>query len=125
VMAAPAHYQGKVVGALVLGIPLWRLQQQLSKQLQMELAGKDRVVVWVYVYQGDKLHHHGTPPDLDKLVPDTNTRKAGLAKSPGGFTGEVAQYGFWYCYGVRPLRVFGPDLGVVIFRMEADEKSKS
>jgi hypothetical protein len=125
VMAAPAHYQGKVVGALVLGIPLWRLQQQLSKQLQMELAGKDRVVVWVYVYKGDVLHHHGTPPDLDKLVPDANARKAGLAKSPGGFTGQVQQYGFWYGYGVRPLRVFGPDVGVVIFRMEAEEKKKS
>ncbi|HET6337805.1 MAG TPA: hypothetical protein VFG30_31510 [Polyangiales bacterium] len=124
VMAAPAHYQGKTAGALVLGIPLWRLQQQLSKQLQMELAGKERVVVWVYVYQGDQLHHHGTPPDLDKIVPDANARKAGLAKSPGGFTGEVAQYGFWYGYGVRPLRVFGPDIGVVIFRMEAEEKSK-
>ena len=123
VMAAPAHYQGQVVGALVLGIPLWRLQQQLSKQLQMELAGKDRVVVWVYVYQGDVLHHHGTPPDLDKLVPDGNTRRAGLAKSPGGFTGEVQQYAFWYGYGVRPLRVFGDDVGVVIFRMEAEEKS--
>src|SRR5262249_635682 len=84
VMASPAHYQAKIVGALVLGIPLWRLQQQLSKQLQMELAGKDRVVVWVYVYQGDKLHMHGTPPDLDKLVPDGNARRAGLAKSPGG-----------------------------------------
>jgi hypothetical protein len=124
VMAAPAHYQGKTAGALVLGIPLWRLQQQLSKQLQMELAGKERVVVWVYVYQGDQLHHHGTPPDLDKLVPDANARKTGLAKSPGGFTGAVAQYGFWYGYGVRPLRVFGPDIGVVIFRMEAEEKSK-
>jgi hypothetical protein len=125
VMAAPAHYEGKVVGALVLGIPLWRLQQQLSKQLQMELAGKDRVVVWVYVYQGGALHHHGTPPDLDKLVPDAATRTAGLAKSPGGFTGAVQQYAYWYGYGVRPLRVLGPDVGVVIFRMEADEKPRS
>ncbi|HKU36795.1 MAG TPA: hypothetical protein VJR89_01575 [Polyangiales bacterium] len=122
VMAAPAHYQGQVVGALVLGIPLWRLQQQLSKQLQMELAGKDRVVIWVYVYRGDELHHHGTPPDLDKLVPDAKARQAGLAKSPGGFTAAVQQYAFWYGYGVRPLRALGPDLGVVIFRMEADEK---
>ena len=125
VMAAPAHYEGKVVGALVLGIPLWRLQQQLSKQLQMELAGKDRVVVWVYIYKGDELFFHGTPPDLDKLVPDANARKAGLAKSRGGFTGEVQQYAYWYGYGVRPLRVLGPDLGVVIFRMEADEKVES
>jgi hypothetical protein len=117
-MAAPAHYRGEVVGAMVLGIPLWRLQQVLTKQLQMELAGKDRVVVWVYVYRGDELHHHGTPPDLDKLVPDAATRKAGLAKSPGGFTGAAAQYAYWYGYGVFPLRQFGPDIGAVIFRME-------
>jgi hypothetical protein len=122
IMAAPAHYHGEVVGALVLGIPLWRLQQVLTKQLQMELAGKERVVVWVYVYRGNELYHHGTPPDLDKLVPDGAARKAGLAKSPGGFTGDVAQYGFWYGYGVRPLRALGPDLGVVIFRMEARNK---
>jgi hypothetical protein len=122
IMAAPAHYRGEVVGALVLGIPLWRLQQVLSKQLQMELAGKERIVVWVYVYLGDELYHHGTPPDLDKLVPKRAARKAGLAKSPGGFTGDVAQYGYWYGYGVRPLRVLGPDLGVVIFRMEQRNK---
>lgn len=119
-MAAPAHREGKVVGAMVLGIPLWRLQQVLSKQLQMELAGKDRVVIWVYVYRGAELYMHGTPPDLDKLVPDAATRRAGLAKSPGGFTGEVAQYAFWYGYGVRPLRLLGPDIGVVIFQMEPD-----
>ena len=34
--------------------------------------------------------------------------------------GEVAQYGYFYGYGVRPLRVLGPDIGVVIFRMESD-----
>jgi hypothetical protein len=121
-MAAPAHYHGEVVGALVLGIPLWRLQQVLTKQLQMELASKDRVVIWVYVYRGDELHHHGTPPDLDKLVPNAAARGGGLAKSPGGYTGEVAQFGYWYGYGVRPLRVFGPDVGVVIFRMESQQK---
>jgi hypothetical protein len=117
-MAAPAHYKGEVVGALVLGIPLWRLQQVLTKQLQMELSSKKPIVIWVYVYRGDELHNHGTPPDLDKLVPDGNARRAGLANSPGGFTGAVAQYAYWYGYGVRPLRVFGPDIGVVIFRME-------
>jgi hypothetical protein len=117
-MAAPAHYRGEVVGALVLGIPLWRLQQVLTKQLQMELSGKVPVVIWTYVYRGSELHHHGTPPDLDKLIPDTAARQAGLAKSPGGYTGEVAQYSYWYGYGVRPLRVFGPDVGVVLFEME-------
>src|SRR5262249_20155168 len=57
VMAAPAHYQGQVVGALVLGIPLWRLQQRLSKQLQMEEAGKSKkpgTVLWAYLYRGDE-----------------------------------------------------------------------
>jgi hypothetical protein len=117
-MAAPAHYKGEVVGALVLGIPLWRLQQVITKQLQMEIGGKQSIVLWVYVYRGAELHHHGTPPDLAKLLPDDATRKAGLAKSPGGFTGEVQQYAYWYGYGVRPLRVFGPDIGVVIVRME-------
>jgi hypothetical protein len=117
-MAAPAHYKGEVVGALVLGIPLWRLQQVITKQLQMEIGGKQAVVLWVYVYRGAELHHHGTPPDLAKLLPDDATRKAGLAKSPGGFTGEVQQYAYWYGYGVRPLRVFGPDIGVIIVRME-------
>lgn len=117
-MAAPAHYKGEVVGAMVLGIPLWRLQQVLSKQLQMELGGKAGIVLWVYVYRGDEVHHHGTPPDLDKLVPDDAARKAGYAKSPGGFTGALQEYGYWYGYGVRPLRILGPDIGVVIFRME-------
>jgi hypothetical protein len=117
-MAAPAHYKGQVVGALVLGIPLWRLQQLITKQLQMELGGKDSVVIWAYVYRGAELYHHGTPPDLDKLVPDDAARKAGYAKSPGGFTGQVQQYGYWYGYGVRPLRVFGPDVGVVLVRMQ-------
>jgi hypothetical protein len=119
VMAAPSHFGGEVVGALVLGIPLWRLQQQLSKQLQLEEAGKKQgLVIWVYVYRGDELHMHGTPADLDKIVPDGKSRAAGLAKSPGGYTGEVAQYGYWYGYGVRPIRVLGDGVGMVVFRME-------
>ncbi|HET8935890.1 MAG TPA: hypothetical protein VFN67_20725 [Polyangiales bacterium] len=117
-MAAPAHYKGEVVGALVMGIPLWRLQQLITKQLQMELSGKESVVIWAYVYRGAELHHHGTPPDLDKIVPDEAARKAGYAKSPGGFTGEIQQYGYWYGYGVRPLRVLGPDIGLVLVRMQ-------
>lgn len=118
-MAAPARYRGEVVGALTLGIPLWRLQQQLSRQLQADAAGKESgVVLWAYVYRGAELHRHGTPQDLDLMVPDVRARRAGYARSPGGFTGEVAQYGFWYGWGVRPLRVLGDDIGVVIFRMD-------
>jgi len=120
VMAAPAHYGDEVVGALVLGIPLWRMQQRLSKQLQMEEAGgkKQGVVVWVYLYRGDELHSHGTPRDLDQIVPNGAARRAGYAKSPGGFTGEVEQYSYWYGYGVRPLRILGDDIGMIVFRMD-------
>ncbi len=120
VMAAPARFQGEIVGAMVLGIPLWRLQQRISKQLQSEETGKKDAspVLWAYVYRGDQLHMHGTPPDLNQLVPDGKARKAGLAKSAGGYTGAIAQYGYWYGYGVRPLRVLGPDTGLVLFRME-------
>jgi hypothetical protein len=119
ILASPARYRGEVVGALVLGIPLWRMQQRLSKQLQMEEAGKKPgVVLWVYLYRGDELHHHGTPRDLDLLVPDGKTRKAGLARSAGGFTGDAQQYGYWYGYGVMPLPSLGPDVGTVIFRMD-------
>ena len=90
----------------------------ITKQLQMEIGGKESVVLWVYVYRGAELHHHGTPPDLDKLIPDDAARKAGYANNPGGFTGAVQQYAYWYGYGVRPLRIFGPDIGVIIVRME-------
>ncbi|MDD9946404.1 MAG: hypothetical protein OXU20_35495 [Myxococcales bacterium] len=119
VMAAPAHYGDDVVGALVIGVPLWRWSQRLSKQLQMEAAGKDKgAVLWVYLYRGDELHHHGTPPDLDELVPTPDARRAGYQKSPGGFTGTVQQYGFWYGYGVRPLPALGEDVGIILFRMD-------
>jgi hypothetical protein len=119
VMAAPSHYGDEVVGALVLGIPLWRLQQRLSKQLQMEEAGqKQGVVIWAYLYRGDEVHAHGTPRDLDLIVPDAKARSAGMARSPGGFTGEVSQYSYWYGYGVRPIRVLGPNTGMVVFRMD-------
>jgi hypothetical protein len=119
VMAAPARYRGHVVGALVLGIPLWRLQQRLSRQLQgEEAASKKEVVIWVYLYRGAELFHHGTPRDLDSIVPGPELRQAGLRASPGGFTGEVSQFGYEYGYGVRPLRMLGADIGTVIFRME-------
>jgi len=118
VMASPARYDGKVVGALVLGIPLWRLQQRLSKQLQMEEAKGPGLVLWVYLYRGDELHHHGTPPDLEPSLPKLADRTAALAKSPKGYTGDFQQLGFWYGYGVKPLPILGPDLGAIIVRMD-------
>lgn len=116
--AAPAQKNDQVVGAVLTGIPLWRLAQRLTKQLQLDHVSEKGAILWVYLYRGDKLHHFGTPPDLDKVVPDAATRKAGLARSPGGFTGQVIQFGRWYAYGVLPLRILGPDTGAIIFRSD-------
>jgi hypothetical protein len=117
--AAPARSKDtQVVGAVLTGIPLWRLAQRLTKQIQLDHVSERGAILWVYLYRGDKLHHFGTPPDLDKMVPDAAARKAGLARSPGGFTGEVIQFGRWYAYGVLPLRILGPDIGAIIFRSD-------
>jgi hypothetical protein len=117
--AAPARSKDdQIVGAVLTGIPLWRLAQRLTKQIQLDHVSERGAILWVYLYRGDKLHHFGTPPDLDKVVPDAATRKAGLARSPGGFTGEVIQFGRWYAYGVLPLRILGPDIGAIIFRSD-------
>jgi hypothetical protein len=121
IMAAPSRYEDKVVGGVVLGIPLWRLAQRLSRQLQAEHAGTG-IVLWVYVYRGDRIFHHGTPQSLDMLVPNANARRAGYQKSPGGFTGEAVQFGSWYGFGVRPLRILGDDVGVIVFRMDPKKK---
>jgi hypothetical protein len=116
--AAPAKKDEKIVGAVLTGIPLWRLAQRLTRQIQLDHVGEKGAILWVYLYRGDKLHHFGTPPDLDTVVPDAATRKAGLAKSPGGFTGELLQFGRWYAYGVFPLKLLGPDMGAVVFRSD-------
>jgi hypothetical protein len=116
--AAPAKKGDQVVGAVLAGIPLWRLSQRLSKQLQLDHVSEKGAILWVYLYRGDKLHHFGTPPDLDTVVPDAGARRSGLEKSSGGFTGELMQFGRWYGYGVLPIRALGPDLGVVIFRSD-------
>mgnify|MGYP001140056897 CR=1 FL=1 len=123
IMASPARYRDEVVGCMALGIPLWRIAQRLSRQLQTEYAGTD-TVIWTYLFRGDELHHFGTPQSLDLVVPDGKARTEGLGKSPDGFTGEMYQFGSWYGYGVHPLRVVGDDVGTVIFRMEGKNKGK-
>lgn len=118
---APAHHDGRVVGAIVAGLPLWRIAQQLSNQLQLDNAQalQHGELVWALMYEGDELHYHSAyPPDLRELVPNAEQRAAGLASSPGGYTGEVNQYGRWYGYGVLPLPTLGENVGVVLFRSD-------
>lgn len=115
--ATPAIRNGERVGVIMSGTPLWREAQKLGRQLQGERPNPT-LVLWVYLYRGDTLHHHGAPADLTNVVPDAAARSAGLARSPGGFTGEVMQFGRWYGYGVLPLPELGPDVGAVIFRAD-------
>lgn len=114
---APARRDGRIVGAVLAGTPLWRTAQRATRQIQAEHAEELRngAILWVYLYREDQLHHHGTPADLDTVVPDAAARAAGLERSPGGFTGELAQFGRWYGYGVFPLPRIAPDVGAVVF----------
>ncbi|MBZ0116710.1 MAG: hypothetical protein K8H88_06940 [Sandaracinaceae bacterium] len=119
--AAPARHHGDVVGAVVAGLPLWRLSQQLSNQLRLEHADpvSQGLLVWATVYRGDQMHPHaGFPADLLQLVPSAADRERALSASPGGYTGELAQYGRWYGYGVMPMPSLGEDMGVILFRSD-------
>ncbi len=121
VFAAPARHEGRVVGAIVAGLPLWRLAQQLTRQLQLQHAEElsRGELIWVLVLRGDEQHYHaGFPPDLRQLVPDATRRRDGLSASPGGFTGELQQFGRWYGFGVLPVPTIGDDVSIVFFRSD-------
>ena len=118
--AAPSEKGGQRVGAVLTGIPLWRLAQRLTKQLQLDHVSEQGTILWVYLVRQDRLHHFGTPPDLDSALPQADAQKAGLKRSPGGFTGEFLQFGRWYAYGIAPLAALGPDVQVLIVRSDPD-----
>lgn len=112
--AAPSIRDGKVVGAVVVGIPLWRLAQKLSRQLRVEQAEQDPP--WVYLYKDDRVFHWDTPPQIDALVPAASVRNEVLAVSPSGYTDTTLLQGDPEVYGVFPIALLGPDLGTIIFR---------
>ncbi len=119
--AAPARHEERIVGAVVAGIPLWRESQRLSRQLRVELAPEVErgLIVWVYLYKGDRVFASlEAPPEVTEKLPDPATRAAGLARSPGGFTGEVRIHGKWYGYGVVPMPGVGEDIGVIVMRAD-------
>ncbi len=112
--AAPSLRDGKVVGAVLAGIPLSRLAQRLSRQFRVEQ--KAGAPVWVYLFKGNRLFHWDTPPEVDALVRDPVARAKALAASPAGYTEQVRLQGELQVYGVFPLALLGPDLGTIIFR---------
>ncbi len=112
--AAPSLRDGKVVGAVLAGIPLSRLAQRLSRQFRVEQeAGAP---VWVYLYKGDRLFHWDTPPEVDLLVRDPTARVKGLAASPAGYVEKSRLQGELQVYGAFPLALLGPDVGTIVFR---------
>ena len=112
--AAPSLRAGKVVGAVLAGIPLSRLAQRLSRQFRVEQKKGARV--WVYLYKGDRIFHWDTPPQVDALVRDPVARAKALAASPAGYTEKARLQGELQVYGVFPLELLGPDVGTIIFR---------
>ncbi|MDB4985834.1 MAG: hypothetical protein JWN04_1012 [Myxococcaceae bacterium] len=116
--AAVSAKNGANVGAVLTGIPLWRLAQRLTKQLQLDHVSEKGAILWVYLLRGDQLHHFGTPPDLDTMLPSADLRTAQLARSPGGFTGEFLQFGRWYAYGIVPLPLLGPQIAALVVRSD-------
>ena len=112
--AAPSLRDGKVVGAVLAGIPLSRMAQRLSRQFRVEQ--KEGASVWVYLYKGERIFHWDTPPQVDVLIRDPVARAKGLAASPAGYTEKVRLQGDLQVYGVFPLALLGPDVGTIIFR---------
>jgi len=121
IFAAPSRHEGRVVGAVVAGLPLWRMAQQMGRQLQLDNAEQVHrgELVWALILRGDEPHFHaGFPPDLRGMVPDAARRREGLEGSPGGFTGQIQLYGRWYGYGVLPVPSVGDDVTVILFRSD-------
>jgi hypothetical protein len=119
---APARHDGRVVGAVVAGLPLWRLSQQLTRQLNLEHAQQVQAgeIFWAIVYRGDQIHQHADfPQELEPAVPNEAERDRELRASPGGYTGEMERYGRWYGYGILPLPSLGEGIGVMLFRSDA------
>ena len=112
--AAPSLRDGKVVGAVLAGIPLSRMAQRLSRQFRVEQ--KKGASVWVYLYKGERIFHWDTPPQVDVLIRDPVARAKGLAASPAGYTEKVRLQGDLQVYGVFPLELLGSDVGTIIFR---------
>lgn len=118
--AAPARHEGRTVGAVAAAMPLWSIAQRITRQLRGNHAAdiERGVAIWAYVYEGEHIHHRGTPPDLDLLVPNQEARNAAFAERPNGYTGMITLFGRNYGYGVVPMPSLGEDIGLVIFRAE-------
>jgi hypothetical protein len=116
--AAPVDRGGERVGAVVAGIPLWRMAQRLSRQLRVEnvSAIEQGLVLWAYVLKGDRLFHKGVPPELTGQLPEGAQLRSLMADHPEGTTGHFKLHGRTYAFGVAPLPSVADDVGLVVVR---------
>ncbi len=120
IFVGPAKRNGEVVGAVVAGIPLWRMAQRLTQQLRLERAEEigNGAIIWAYVTKGERVFG---PPDaaheLTSALPDAAARAAGLSASPGGYTGQLRLYNSkWFGYGLLPIPTMGEDVNLMVLR---------
>lgn len=121
---APSRANGEVVGVMAAGIPLWREAQRLSRQLRLDHAQdiQQGLVLWAYIYKGDRVFASPEAPnELTNALPDAATRRAGLERSTGGFTGDIRAFHKWYGYAVVPLTGIGDDVGLIVVRADIPE----
>jgi hypothetical protein len=118
----PSVHEGRVVGAVVAGLPLYRMAQQISSQIQLEDAPQMQAGAQAFTlfYYGDENHYHADfPENILGAVPDGEQRASGLSgRERGGYTGEFEQFGRWYGFAVIPLPYIGDDVGMVMFRSD-------
>jgi len=118
---APAERDGERVGAVVAGIPLWRLAQRLSTQLRLETTDQQNTILWVFTTKGDRLFQPQSGIEIAADLPDGPARAKGLAEHPDGYLGKVKSYGRTYGFGVfEAPQLPGEDTGFVIVRSNPD-----
>ncbi|MFW6050531.1 MAG: cache domain-containing protein [Myxococcota bacterium] len=118
--AAPVTHDGERVGAVVAGIPLWRLAQRLSRQMRVEHAQEieQGLVLWAYVLWEGRLHHMGTPPELDEALPSGAELQKRWDADPDAVEGHVQLHGRTYGYAMAPLSTVGEGVGLLVVRAD-------
>lgn len=120
VFASPVSVDGERVGAVVSGIPLWRLAQRLSRQMRVDNSPRieQGLVLWAYLLKGDRLFHMGTPPELDDVLPSGSELRSQLSQNGDEVTGHVVLHGRTYGYGAAPLPEVGEDVALLVVRAD-------
>lgn len=114
----PVRREGAVVGAIIAGIPLWRMARRLSEQLKVENASTEGIILWAFLAKADQVFAPELGLDLEQAIPNGAARTARMAESAGGYTDEVQQFGRWFALGVVPLPAVAADVALVVFRSD-------